>query len=478
MRFRPHFHSINSENLLSLFTAFILGVLLVFKVNVVSLFRPVADDYCFAASLNQGFIHSLIYWYQSVQFDFLVLTSNLFFVGIPIQLFSPNFASLFSFVIMVVIFSAFIARQIGITVSPSRFFSSINIHLLLLISLLSYFWLQPSVLIVLRSIPLLTESPFGAILFKFTQHSLDVTNSWTFWGVVNSSYLVPFLFSLWFILRRFKSRRLHVATSIFCGLLLGTSGYVTVATTLVTILLLHLAKVSNLSWKLRSYRLRLRYHDLLEILPISLSIILGSVISFFSPGGTERRNALKNLPQSAQVSFETLPEDLARISAEVLLNIGNVSSLIFGFLIGITIKKSDFIQFKLIEKLLTTTGVYFIVCFFFTIASEFFSYRAYWHVFTLKYDFFIFLVSLGVYLANMRTINSGGKILLSFIVPIMLICSFIGLVSQIENRYDFWRANRNYGAISSIGDETSWVYGCYMNLKKTNPQKYYPEMKR
>jgi hypothetical protein len=477
MRFRSKFLSINPEKAASLLIAVIFGTLFTFKLNVLLHLRPVADDYCFAASLNDGFIHSLIFWYQSVQFDFFVLVSNLIFVGIPIQEFSTTVASLSSFLITIFILIIFTARNLRDKLIHFDFFHSAKLYLLLLAALLTFFWLQPSVFIFASSMPILTEGPMMEVFSRITQHSLDVTNSWTFWGVVNSSYLIPFLFSFWFILKSFAPSRLKVTISIFCGVLVGTSGYVIAATTLVTILLLQVTQATTLSWKLQNFRLKLHYQSILEILPTSLAIILGSAISFFSPGGAERRNALKSLPQSAQVSLQSFPVDFARLFAEVSLNLGNLSAVLFGLLIGILFGKSEYVSLDRVNRLLTITGLYFFVCFGFTIASEFFSYRAYWHSFTLKFDLFIFLIALGVRISFSVVPTSGKKWLMVVTCPILLVGSLLGLVSQIENRYASWSTNINYGAISSLGDNASWVQGCYLDLKSINPRKYYPEFR-
>jgi hypothetical protein len=446
------------------------------KGHQLLLMRPVSDDYCFAASLNRGALGSITYWYQSVQFDFFVLSSNLIFVGVPIRLLSPAYASVGSFIVMTSLFIFFVWRLLipkSQVVPSGRNFKIISF---LTCALLAYFFFQPSLLVLLQEIFFENTDSWSSFFTRVTQHAVDVSNSWLFWGVVNSSYLVPFILSFSFLWNINLFGRLKLKQELFVALLIGTAGYVIAATTLISIVCIHVGSSGALNKNFRLSTFWILLKSMKIILPVSLSILLGACLSYFSPGGAERRNALKALPENAQGSLGSLLPDAGRVFGEVFLNIGNLVVLLFGVLIAMSLGKMGNLSVIRVKKISDYSFVYLVTCFFMTVISEFFSYRAYWHTFTLKFVLFVFLISWGIRLqfASRVPCLKTGSILV--VLPIIFLFSLIGVSTQSANRYDSWIKGSSYGAISSISIQSGWVHSCFIELKSSNPAKYYEEV--
>ena len=438
--------------------------------------RPVSDDYCFAASLNKGVPGAISYWYQSVQFDLFVLSSNLIFIGMPIRLLPPAYASLGPLVVMISLFIFFMWRLLTPRAEVALSFRNFKIISFLSCALLTYFLFQSSLLTFLQENIFEHLDSWSSIFARITQHSVDVSNSWFFWGVVNSSYLVPFVLSFSFLWKINMFGKFKYKQDLLVAFIVGTAGYVIAATTLISIVCIHLGLLGGLDKNFRLGVLRQQIMSLKKIFPILLSILLGASVSYLSPGGAERRTALRELPGNAQGSLSSLLPDAARVFAEVFFNIGNLVVLLFGILIAKSLSSTGGILAIRARKISDYSFVYLVVCFFMTVISEFFSYRAYWHTFTLKFVLFVFLISWGIKLQFSSRTDCLKKSFLHMILPVMFLFSLVGISTQSANRYDSWIAGENYGAISSIGIQSGWVHSCFIDLKSSDPAKYYEEV--
>lgn len=460
-----------------------IGILSFFALSAVLLsgsfhwtrMRPVSDDYCFAASMNEGVFAAFGYWYQNVQFDFFVLFSNLTLVAVPIRLLPPNFASIFSLIFMICLFSFFLSFIFLPKYVRKLSLRNIKIVSATILSFITFFFLQSALLNILAERSLSRSDFFDRVI----QHSNDISNSWAFWGVVNSSYLIPFILSLYLLLRLDSQRFDTGKIDLVLAFLVGTSGYVIAATTCLVFLsslLIVNKSPTDILFKDRILRLISNYKNSFAFV---FSIALGVLFSFSSPGAFARREVLGRLPSADQVTFQSLFQDSALLAGELFLNVGNLVPFFLGFLISRSIPQHAH-QLSIISKrIFRYAGMYFFIGFFFTMVSEMFSYRAFWHSFTLKYCLFVLLVSLGIsseaHLKLSRKLFSF--LLLTFSIGLGI--GVMGLSSQVTARYESWASGTDYGALASIdSDRNNWVNECFRDLQQSDPKKYYPEINK
>lgn len=437
--------------------------------------RPVADDFCFAASLNNGFFPALAYWFENVQFDFFVLTSNLVFVALPIQILPINFASLASFVVTLSIFAFFLSRLF----STGRIRNSISVSLknfwFWFFGLIPFFYLQSSFLNIAINFLGDYSVPWSQYLAKITQHTNDVSNSWAFWGVVNSSYLIPFIFSFVYLMNfqiNFHSNRwLRFLLSI----LIGTAGYVIAATTFLSLAIISYVKMKSISGESRLSVIFEVRRSISQVKTELLLILSGVMFSYFSPGGISRRLSLQDLPASEKITLGSMVGDISIILGEVFLNLGNLFAILFGVFIAISLKGDSIEVISKVTRIFHTSRIYLCVCFLMTIVSEVFSYRAYWHTFTLRFVFLVFLVSLVVLVVRKSTRFRPSFAKSVLIVPILTIFSLFGLAQQADARFQAWNSGKNFGALASLNADSGWIGDCYEALRNANPGKFYSE---
>jgi hypothetical protein len=437
--------------------------------------RPVADDFCFAASLNNGFFPAFAYWFENVQFDFFVLASNLIFVALPIQILPINLASLVTFVVTVSFFAFFLSRLF----SAGRIRDSISVSLRNFLywffGLIPFFYLQSSFLNIASNFVGNHPEPWSRYFAKITQHTNDVSNSWAFWGVVNSSYLLPFIFSFVYLLsfqiNIQSNRRLRLFLSIF----IGTAGYVIAATTFLSLVIISCLQKESITEESRSSSIVKILRSISKVKTELFLILSGVIFSYFSPGGISRRLSLQALPVSEKITLGSMVGDISIILAEVFLNIGNLFAIIFGVFIAISLKGDSIEITSKVTRIHHTSRIYLFVCFFMTIASEIFSYRAYWHTFTLRFVFLVFSISFVVLffrrLSRFMPLAANSVLL----APILIVFSLFGLAQQTNARFEAWNSGKNFGALASVSADSGWVSNCFQDLRNANPGKFYPE---
>lgn len=452
--------------------SFGLLLLQVFFFSRLRLLRPVADDYCFASSLDQGFFNSLIFWYSESQFDLFTLVMNLSFVGIPIVLLPADLASLFSFLAALITFSFFI---LYLFVFASKLGKWVNFFLFILISsaILVYFLSSLIFVLIFENGFIFYSDVSAQFLEEVEQHFADVANSWLMWGVVNSSYLYPFIFSFLLLLNLERLMRRNILLIVFLGFLLGTIGYVLSATTFVMIVLIYFRRYfRNLASVNKKENTSLK-----GILLLLTSMLVGNSLSYFSVGAMARRAVLRDQAQVSLNSFVEVPLSISRILVEVFLNFGVIAPILLGVLLEFAARGKSIDLRPCAKGLVAIGSLYFLVLLGFIVLSEFLTYRAYWHYFSLKFCLFIVLAALGIVLSGNLTRRSLRFFLPAVSLCLLLTVTFLASISQVSNRYAAWSSGMNYGALGSPGKESPWVYSCYERLKKINQTKYYPEFR-
>jgi len=436
--------------------------------------RPVGDDYCFAASLSKGPIESLNYWYQATNFDFLAIISNLIFVGIPISVLSIETASRFTFLCALVIFTFFNLKVFVPQISIKRAFRKTNLFYFVLLSI-GLFFLSPLFLArISNMVAGLLPEFLEIFLLHLSQHLTDVANSWMMWGTATSGYLYPFLFCFLIILNFDSLRKWNVAPFLLLGFLIGTSGYVLAASSFGTIVYLQYKKSKERSQSTHTQIIEKRLTPMFFL----LSLILGTLFSFTSPGAVSRRNTLKSFDSIDFKSILMLPLDGFKIALELFGNFGIIFPVLLGFYIGTNRKLDRLVLQSKSEEIQKTTIPFFIAIFVFVIISEVFSYKAYWHYFTLKFLLFIMILGASIRRFSKRPLAtrfSRHNFLLTLIFCISLV-TILSARDEIDNRYSAWVEGDWYGALPPANQQNSWVNGCFEDLRTGNPQKYYPDL--
>ena len=209
-----------------------------------------------------------------------------------------------------------------------------------------------------------------------------------------------------------------------------------------------------------------------------LSLILGTLSSFTSPGAVSRRNTLKSFNSIDFKSIVMLPLDGFQVALELFGNFGIVFPVLLGFYIGTNRKLDRLVLRSKAEEIQKTTIPFFIAIFVFVIISEVFSYKAYWHYFTLKFLLFIMILSASIRRFSERPLAtrlSRHNFLLILIFCISLV-TILSAKDEIDNRYSAWVKGDWYGALPPANQQSSWVNGCFEDLRTGNPQKYYPDL--
>jgi hypothetical protein len=309
-------------------------------------------------------------------------------------------------------------------------------------------------------------------LGHLSQHFADVSNSWLMWGVVNSSYLYPFIFSFLVVVNLDKLLQLNIFFLVSIGILLGTICYVLSVTTLIMVLFLTLTKNRLRRLKLHSADNSLRIPTIFLV----ASILIGILISFFSIGASARRRVLSDSVNLDLNTFVEIPFSLVKIFSEVFFNLGLLAPIFLGVILAFLLH--DYTQGVLerSKELARIGTLYFIILFISVISSEIFSYKAYWHYFTLKFCLFIVILSFGIFAGSRIKRGSFPLYFSGISLSLLLTATILASLTQVNNRYSDWSAGLNYGALGSPGIDSPWVRACYQSLKNINPGKFYPEL--
>ena len=401
---------------------------------------------------------------------------NIVFVAVPIRSLDPKYASSFSLVIVNLVFVLFIYRLLLQKLKRVSIFRKIMTLQLLITLIYTNFVLQSVAASLLHNLATPNKSSLGNFVEKIYQHSLDVSNSWLMWGVVNSSYVLPFILSFGFLFSIKNKTLRNKKLIVFLGTLIGTSGYVNSTTTLLFLCTIIIGKISfKDSSFIKTIVIKLKAKKS-QIAVLIFPILIGMSLSYFSPGASERRKVLSEISPFSINKILRLPIDLLKILGEVLLNAGNVSSFVVGIVIGILLKTSASDLAIEIKALRIFAQKFCFFLFLVTALSEIFSYKAFWHYFIIKFAFMIVMLKAGVGIGLAKKFSSKQlQVMLLLIMTFSVAAQYI-IWEQIDNRYTQWRSGGYYGVIGPANDENSWVNECFNKLHQFDSTKYYREL--
>ena len=419
---------------------FLVSYLTAILLNSLKL-RPVADDFCFASATESGFFESIWEWYQTWVGDITVTTLNTLIVGLP-----ASISVRFSFV-------PFIAGCISIAwvgsllfLPHKRFRLRIVIIIYLFLSWCTFLWFPA----------LASQAVYGQSL------STAIAEQSTFWGVVNSSYVIPvtIVISIYLIcdqtIAQNKSYpRIWLFLGPIAGLTIGLSGYVLAASTIIaiTLQLLKVCLIPNL--------IAVRQHFSRYCFFV-ITIIMGLLISLLAPGVTIRRESLPR--QTLLEVFSQVPKELSVSFLTVFQLIGSLSfvlAIISGFIVfGFLSKHKQLIWKNYTIELFT----FLLIVVFVNRMSELFSYSAISHLQMAIVIQFLLGISIGVQIArgvvdsySLQFVNRQQNVAWL----IWILCSSGAILYFWHSASMFLESWKNRAGYHSLpGFASGWIYEC------------------
>lgn len=418
--------------------------------------RPIADDYCTAAGVKQGFWEYVYNISQNWGGDYSQIFLGALLVGFPLAnwpIWTVGFTTMFFCMILL----ALLTLRISFWLSPGQLYEHsrklplIGISIILL--LWNLYWALPASVKINHyyNAFAMSEKTFAGVFG---------------WSTVIIQYLViPLLISLSLFIR---------TRSTFLGLLIvfsiaffsGMSGYA---------LALSLS-LSSVFFQLIQ-RLRMRGRNFLLI---QAGLWLGILLSYFSPGSRARSAALfSEESATSQISLSrwVFISILEFISSIINLGTIGVAFISFLFFIIYQSRKSFVIDVTKLNALLLILSSFLCIYYAVISFSEYLTYEAFWHLITYRAVLFVFCFCLGLSLANFLRVGNWFvivqryrnflEILLLTMVVLGLACSLLSN-NTIVNRAKIW--SMTAAPLPGIGDiepRGGWIDQCWQQLKKS-----------
>lgn len=424
----------------ALLPLFLVLYLVAILLNSLKL-RPVADDFCFASAAKGGFFESIWDWYYTWVGDITVTTLNTLLVGVP-----TSVSVRFSFI-------PFIAGCISIAwvgsllfIPRRRFQCRVSIIAFLFLSWSTFLWFPA----------LASQAVYGQGLVT------TIAEQSTFWGVVNSSYVIPVtvVISMYLICDHTISQNKGYPKFLLFlapvgGLILGLSGYVLAVST-ATAITLQLLKV-----RLIPNAIAFRQHFIHYCFFI-ITILMGILTSLLAPGVTIRRESLpkqtllevgSRIPKELFVSFLTVFQLLGSLSFAL--------AIISGFIIFNFLAQGKVLIWKNYTVELLS---FLIVIVFVNRMSELFSYSAISHLQMAVVIQFLLGLSIGIQIGRRHSDNFPLRIVKSNRVIACLIwvlCSSGALLYfwfSTSKFLDLWNMRAGYHSLPGFAE--GWIYEC------------------
>jgi hypothetical protein len=407
--------------------------------------RPVADDFCFADSAKSGLFPSMWDWYQTWVGDIAVTFLNTILVGLP-----GSISEKLAFIPFVV-GSIAVAWVGSFIVMPARNLNGrLSLIAILFSSWCAFLWF-----------PALSSTAVFGLGF-----SNSIAEQSTFWGVVNSSYVIPVcIFIALYLYSHFKVSntnsypKLSILFAVIVGLIIGVSGYV-LAVSVIVVLTIKLLTVRFFPSFINFRMHFIRYCIFL------VSAALGLLISFLAPGVTTRR---ENFPSpSALDFFSSIPKELFVTFLTIFQFIGNLA-----FLVAVL---SGFLAYRIGNNYRrTVSGAYLIelsvflfVIIFVNRISELFSYSAISHLQMAVVIQFILGLSIGVRTSQFLSMRYSPTRMedLSLVVAVLW-ASIVGAAilyfwHTTSGFLDAWNLGKGYHSVP--GYAFGWISECANGL--------------
>ena len=284
------------------------------------------------------------------------------------------------------------------------------------------------------------------------------------WPTVIVQYLVaPFIIFLGFLIR-FRNPMLRTCVLSAASFFLGMAGYALALSSIFTLIVLQISDRSRI--------------DLRRFILIEVSIFLGFLLSFFSPGSRTRAEVLlSGDPLILHTSFSrwvfvSSIEFLASVFSVGNLIVFSIISLVFYSLGQKLIYFVDLARLRhFSHKALIFSFIYYVSISF----SEYFTYEAFWHLITYRSVVFIICTLLGVELAiwllnhEFKGKYPQRRFLAIFFTAVIFCLSLLSSWQEnasLINRGKIWALSA--APLPGIGDidpKGNWIESCWLNLQ-------------
>jgi hypothetical protein len=430
-----------------------LTILVIFSAFVIySLrgLRPIADDYCHAASGGQGLISYFNAYFFTWNSDIFALVVNYFVLAFPLATLPYSVAS-----------------------AATLFISIICVNLLNLILLFDKLIIKTFLQIL--PVTLLSYLGFWVTSKVFSQNSnfIDLSNMIIHWQTVNGFYVVLSSLSFFVLIFVASSRKIssnHFKLLFLMGLVIGTSGILLIFTIfLFNIIYMLFLFVTKASASFKRFRI------------FTLGLSLGMFITFISPGTRSRADALRGLWVSPELDLGVLftwTFPLALFEwLQGVMHPGAMVAVTFGFTLGLLSK--NFGSTMSITRLAHNFLIIFslsIIASILSQLSEAFSYEAFWHLVIPYFLIFLMCFMLGFILGIVLISEIYFLAPLSIAVILSLSISFLNIsliARDINDRKIVWQKGpASFGNIGDIEDKKGWIYICWKDMQAI---KGYPD---
>ncbi len=386
----------------------LLGYVLSYSLKL----RPIADDYCFAATATAGPAGAISQWYMTWAGDLLSVVVTTFTVGLPLLYLPSELASMIPFVLTGIMMMAALATIVYACARRRDSHSSVLVPLVALGAVVIVWWAYWWMPVYLNS----------AVDFD-----TDTMTAWatTTWQNINSAYIITQVFAFltlcWACMVTRKHGRTRLAVVFAAATLAGTGGLVFGASVIATAGMFVAVNVAASRASLRRGLGREwspRKVGLLA-LPLVVGSATGMAIIYFSPGTQARAATLSaSNPNEPQTIGQLLTWILPRAPEQWVSLVMSTSSLfllVVGAALGVTIAtryhlRSCFKLFFFAAGLLIWSLIYCVI----NRAAEAYAYEAFWHLVPVKAGLFMGILlggmAIGWWLGQRTT---GGSSLLT-----------------------------------------------------------------
>ena len=432
--------------------AALVWVALIYVVWASRLLRPIADDYCFAASSGQGFLGSMADWVTRWSGDMFSIGVIVVVVGLPLVHLPWSLASAFPFLLAaasVTVVSVMLLRRARTDRGTGNSWWIAVILPVIPLAWWAYWW-----------VPVTLGDPAPDVAPR--------ANAATYWQNLNGGIVAEMLLLIgWLVISRSGRARLWVAVtgSAVLGLLAGQSGPVLAAAALVvTAVYAWLVGDADSAWRTRRWAL---------FPALAVGVLAGGTLARIAPGAVARAHQITPAlePLSAAGLFRwTFPRAFQEMLGS-FINGGTATVLMLGIAIGLMVR---FIGTGIHRPSLLLNVMWLcalaVALDVFARMSGAFAYDAYWHYIPGGAVVFLAALMAGVALSDVGSKRGSGLLLtikfsLGAVGMVMALSAVLTMSAEIGARSVQWEVGpAPVSGVVDIETPGSWVDQCWVRL--------------
>jgi hypothetical protein len=411
--------------------------------------RPISDDYCNAVAVGGGFFDGVTNVFLTWSGDLTVIFVSFVLVGLPLIHLPWSIGSSLAFIAAALMIATTILVLLSELVKIRK--KTIFLIIIILIFTVNTWWAN------LWVTPMLGNNDY----------SLDISNTLTFWQIINAQYIVTTSLALIFLFYVSKiQNKYSVLYFITGGVITGLGGLVLSTSFLIAGIfsaLIYLLK--------RNFDLFSNYFF------YAIGCLIGFISAYFSPGARSRNTVLENIRLKdiniGTIVNWTFPTSIYE-AIQALFNLGIFLTFLNFTLLGLLISPyiNNNFQSKYKLRLVQIASLLFITTIMSQI-SELYIYPAFWHQAPLY--LLSFLLSAHIGLGNglyLRTNIQRFYLVTAVFICIILFSiqsySLVYMTRQIENRFSLWtEGSAPLNGIQDLATESeTYVDECWRGLGK------------